>query len=161
MKYLIIEDEKAAARNLKAMLEQLAPDMELIDVLDSVADTIDWFGCHAMPELVFMDIHLADTTAYDEYALRAFKVNSIDYLLKPIDKEEMRSALAKLERLHPIRPAEPDFLKLMQALQRAENYKTHFLVPVKGDKLLPLAVNSVSYFYIAEKNMSSTRPSTS
>ena len=59
MKYLIIEDEKAAARNLKAMLEQLAPDMELIDVLDSVADTIDWFGCHAMPELVFMDIHLA------------------------------------------------------------------------------------------------------
>lgn len=107
MKYLIIEDEKAAARNLKAMLEQLAPDMELIDVLDSVADTIDWFGCHAMPELVFMDIHLADgsafeifehtditcpiifTTAYDEYALRAFKVNSIDYLLKPIDKEEM------------------------------------------------------------------------
>ena len=52
MKYLIIEDEKAAARNLKAMLEQLAPDMELIDVLDSVADTIDWFGCHAMPELV-------------------------------------------------------------------------------------------------------------
>ena len=168
MKYLIIEDEKAAARNLKAMLEQLAPDMELIDVLDSVADTIDWFGCHTMPELVFMDIHLADgsafeifehtditcpiifTTAYDEYALRAFKVNSIDYLLKPIDKEEMQAALTKLERLHPVRPAEPDFLKLMQNLQRAENYKTHFLVPVKGDKLLPLAVNSVSYFYIAD-----------
>ncbi len=168
MKYLIIEDEKAAARNLKAMLEQLAPDMELIDVLDSVADTIDWFGCHAMPELVFMDIHLADgsafeifehtditcpiifTTAYDEYALRAFKVNSIDYLLKPIDKEEMQAALTKLERLHPVRPAEPDFLKLMQNLQRAENYKTHFLVPVKEDKLLPLAVNSVSYFYIAD-----------
>ena len=168
MKYLIIEDEKAAARNLKAMLEQLAPDMELIDVLDSVADTIDWFGCHAMPELVFMDIHLADgsafeifehtditcpiifTTAYDEYALRAFKVNSIDYLLKPIDKEEMQAALTKLERLHPVRPAEPDFLKLMQNLQRAENYKTHFLVPVKGDKLLPLAVNSASYFYIAD-----------
>ena len=64
MKYLIIEDEKAAARNLKAMLEQLSPDMELIDVLDSVADPIDWVGCHAMPELVFMDIHLADGTAF-------------------------------------------------------------------------------------------------
>ena len=73
MKYLIIEDEKAAARNLKAMLEQLAPDMELIDVLDSVADTIDWFGCHAMPELVFMDIHLADGSpriAYQKLGIR-------------------------------------------------------------------------------------------
>lgn len=168
MKYLMIEDEKAAARNLKAVLEQVAPEMELIDILDSVADAIDWFDTHPMPELVFMDIHLADgsafeifdhtditcpiifTTAYDEYALRAFKVNSIDYLLKPIDKEEMRAALTKLKRLHSTSSPEPDFLKLMQTLKRTENYKTHFLVPVKGDKLLPLAVSSISYFYINE-----------
>lgn len=168
MKYLMIEDEKAAARNLKAVLEQVAPEMELIDILDSVADAIDWFDTHPMPELVFMDIHLADgsafeifdhtditcpiifTTAYDEYALRAFKVNSIDYLLKPIDKEEMRAALNKLNRLHSTSSPEPDFLKLMQTLKRTENYKTHFLVPVKGDKLLPLAVSSISYFYINE-----------
>lgn len=129
MKALIIEDEKAAVRNLTAVLAEVAPEVEVIDVLDSVADAIDWFALHSMPELVFMDIHLADgaafeifdhtdiacpvifTTAYDEYALRAFKVNSIDYLLKPIGEEDIRAALAKLEHLHGGRPEEPDFLE--------------------------------------------------
>lgn len=115
-----------------------------------------------------MDIHLADgsafeifehtditcpiifTTAYDEYALRAFKVNSIDYLLKPIGEEEMRAALAKLKQLRTVRPAEPDLRTLMRTLKREENYKTHLLVPVKGDKLLPLAVNTVCCFYITD-----------
>lgn len=142
--------------------------MEVIEALDSVADAIDWFTTHPMPELVFMDIHLADgsafeifeymditcpvifTTAYDEYALRAFKVNSIDYLLKPIGEEDMRAALAKLKHLHATRSDEPDFLKLIRTLKREESYKTHFLVPAKGDKLLPLAVETISFFYIAE-----------
>ncbi|WP_418696274.1 LytR/AlgR family response regulator transcription factor [Bacteroides sp.] len=168
MKALIIEDEKAAVRNLTAVLEQVAPDMEVIGILDSVADAIDWFAVQPMPQLVFLDIHLADgsafeifehaditcpiifTTAYDEYALRAFKVNSIDYLLKPIGEEEVRAALAKLEHLHGTHSDEPDFLRLIRTLKREESYKTHFLVPVKGDKLMPLAVDTVSYFYIAE-----------
>lgn len=168
MKALIIEDEKAAVRNLTAVLAEVAPEVEVIDVLDSVADAIDWFALHSMPELVFMDIHLADgsafeifdhtdiacpvifTTAYDEYALRAFKVNSIDYLLKPIGEEDIRAALAKLEHLHGGRPEEPDFLKLIRTLKKEESYKTHFLVPAKGDKLLPLAVDMISYFYIAD-----------
>lgn len=168
MKALIVEDEKAAVRNLTAVLEEVAPDMEVIDTLDSVADAIDWFTTHTMPELVFMDIHLADgsafeifehtditcpvifTTAYDEYALRAFKVNSIDYLLKPIGEEDVRAALAKLKSLHGARTDEPDFLKLIHALKREESYKTHFLVPAKGDKLLPLSVDMISYFYIAD-----------
>lgn len=168
MKALIIEDEKAAVRNLTALLADVAPDMEVIEALDSVADAIDWFTTHPMPELVFMDIHLADgsafeifeymditcpvifTTAYDEYALRAFKVNSIDYLLKPIGEEDMRAALAKLKHLHATRSDEPDFLKLIRTLKREESYKTHFLVPAKGDKLLPLAVETISFFYIAE-----------
>lgn len=168
MKVLIIEDEKAAVRNLTALLADVAPEMEVIDILDSVADTIEWFGTHPMPELVFMDIHLADgsafeifehtditcpvifTTAYDEYALRAFKVNSIDYLLKPIGEEDMHAALAKLSHLHGKRSDESDFLKMIRALQREESYKTHFLVPSKGDKLLPLAVEVISFFYIAE-----------
>ncbi|WP_301706572.1 LytTR family DNA-binding domain-containing protein, partial [uncultured Parabacteroides sp.] len=95
MKALIIEDEKAAVRNLQALLSEVAPDMEILAVLDSITETIDWFGTHDMPDLVFLDIHLADgsafeifghveiscpiifTTAYDEYALKAFKVNSI------------------------------------------------------------------------------------
>lgn len=168
MKTLIIEDEKAAVRNVKAVLGQVAPDIEIIDVLDCVEDAIDWFRMHPMPELVFMDIHLADgsafeifehtdiscpiifTTAYDEYALRAFKVNSIAYLLKPIGEDDMRAALFKLKQLSAAPPVEPDLRTLMHNLKREENYKTHILVPVKGDKLLPLAVNTVFYFYIAD-----------
>lgn len=168
MKALIVEDEKAAVRNLKAVIGQAAPDVEVIDVLDCVSDAIDWFHTHTMPDLVFMDIHLADgsafeifehaeiscpiifTTAYDEYALRAFKVNSIDYLLKPIGADDLRVALAKLKRLRISPSSEPDVKALMRTMRREDSYKTHFLVPVKGDKLLPLAVNSVAYFYIAD-----------
>lgn len=168
MKTLIVEDEKAAVRNLTAVLEQVAPEHEVIGILDSVADVLEWFASHPMPELVFMDIHLADgsafeifenvditcpvifTTAYDEYALKAFKVNSIDYLLKPIAEEDVKAALLKLKKLHGVPAEEPEFLKLIRTLKREENYKTHFLVPAKGDKLLPLAVTDISYFYIAD-----------
>lgn len=169
MKVLIIEDEKAAVRNLTAVLATVASDLEIIDVLDRVVDAIDWFVAHAMPELIFMDIHLADgsafeifehtkitcpvifTTAYDEYALRAFKVNSVDYLLKPINESDVRAALIKLKNLYGTpRSAENDFLKLIYSLKREENYKTHFLIPAKGDKLLPLSVNMISCFYIAD-----------
>lgn len=168
MKTLIVEDEKAAVRNLTAVLEQVAPEQEIIGILDSVADALDWFASHPMPELVFMDIHLADgsafeifenvditcpvifTTAYDEYALKAFKVNSIDYLLKPIAEADVRTALLKLKKLHSASADEPDFLKLIRTLKKEESYKTHFLVPAKGDKLLPLAVNEIFYFYIAD-----------
>lgn len=113
MKALIIEDEKAAVRNLMALLGEVDPDIEVIDVLDSITDSVEWFQSHPMPELIFLDIHLADgsafeifghvdiscpvifTTAYDEYALKAFKVNSVDYLLKPIDADDIRKALDK------------------------------------------------------------------
>ena len=110
MKIVIIEDEKAAVRNLTSLLNEIKPNGEIVTILDSISSTIEWFSSHPMPELVFMDIHLADgsafeifnhinitcpiifTTAYDEYALRAFKVNSIDYLLKPIGKEDIEHA---------------------------------------------------------------------
>lgn len=116
MKALIIEDEKAAVRNLMALLGEVDPDIEVIDVLDSITDSVEWFQSHPMPELIFLDIHLADgsafeifghvdiscpiifTTAYDEYALKAFKVNSVDYLLKPIDADDIRKALDKNPR---------------------------------------------------------------
>ena len=117
MKALIIEDEKAAVRNLMALLGEVDPDIEVIDVLDSITDSVEWFQSHPMPELIFLDIHLADgsafeifghvdiscpvifTTAYDEYALKAFKVNSVDYLLKPIDADDIRKALDKLSKI--------------------------------------------------------------
>lgn len=173
MKVLIIEDEKAAVRNLKALLTEVVPDTEFLAVLDSITECIEWFKTHAMPELVFMDIHLADgsafeifehvdvtcpiifTTAYDEYALRAFKVNSIDYLLKPIGKSDIQKALNKFKRLErglPALPAslpEPDYVKLIREIRQQENYKTHFLIPAKGDKLIPISVDMIFFFYIS------------
>ena len=163
MKTVIIEDEKAAVRNLTSLL-------------DSINSTIEWFGIHPMPELVFMDIHLADgsafeifdhisitcpiifTTAYDEYALRAFKVNSIDYLLKPIGKEDIEHAFEKLDNLQDTIPEngsrrenkEEELLHLIHSLKKQENYKTHFLIPIKGDKLLPVSIDMIQLFYIKD-----------
>ena len=167
MNALIIEDEKAAVRNLTALLSEAAPHIGVVAVLDSIAESIDWFRANAMPDLIFLDIHLADgsafeifehvdiscpiifTTAYDEYALRAFKVNSIDYLLKPIGGSDIRKAIGKLEQLRSEAPSkEFDYSRLIHVLKRQENYKTHFLVPVKGDKLLPLSVDMILFFYI-------------
>ena len=172
MKALIIEDEKAAVRNLKALLCDEAPDIEIIAVLDSITESVEWFRANPMPELIFLDIHLADgssfeifehvditcpiifTTAYDEYALRAFKVNSIDYLLKPIGQSDIRKAIGKLRQLKAELPVkEPDYSSLINVLKRQESYKTHFLVPVKGDKLLPLSVDMILFFYIHEGNV--------
>lgn len=177
MKTVIIEDEKAAVRNLVSLLNEVKPEAEVMTVLDSIGATIEWFGNHPMPELVFMDIHLADgsafeifdhisitcpiifTTAYDEYALRAFKVNSIDYLLKPIGKEDVEHAFVKLGSLQEIADRETggshsrqeqELLQLIHSLKTQENYKTHFLVPVKGDKLLPVSVDMIQLFYIKD-----------
>lgn len=174
MKAVIIEDEKAAVRNLIALLAEVAPTMEVTAILDSIAESVEWFASHSLPDLVFMDIHLADgsafgifqhteiscplifTTAYDEYALKAFKVNSIDYLLKPIAAEDVVHALRKLELLQgtsvPFR-AESNLQGLLQSLKQQECYKTHFLIPQKGDKLLPLAADAILYFYITDGNV--------
>lgn len=176
MKTVIIEDEKAAVRNLISLLNEVKPDAEVVTVLDSISSVIEWLNCSPMPELIFMDIHLADgsafeifehikitcpiifTTAYDEYALRAFKVNSIDYLLKPIGKEDIRDAFSKLENLQESHPEdagrqhlhEKELLQLMRSLNKQENYKTHFLIPMKGDKLLPVSIDMIQLFYIKD-----------
>ncbi|MCD8193690.1 MAG: LytTR family DNA-binding domain-containing protein [Tannerellaceae bacterium] len=169
MKVVIIEDEKAAVRNLRALLSEQEKEMEILAEPDSVTESIDWFRTQPMPGLLFMDIHLADgsafeifefvditcpvifTTAYNEYALKAFKVNSIDYLLKPIGQEDIRKALQKLEQLTGTAGSpQPDYHNLLKVLRQKESYKTHFLVPVKGDKLLPLPVETIFYFHIED-----------
>lgn len=177
MRTVIIEDEKAAVRNLTSLLGEIEQEVGLVAVLDSIGATIEWFSTHPTPDLVFMDIHLADgsafeifehisitcpiifTTAYDEYALRAFKVNSIDYLLKPIGKEDIEHAFDKLGSLHgsstlsdTSNPTsqEDELLQLIHSLKKQENYKTHFLIPLKGDKLLPISVDMIQLFYIKE-----------
>ena len=114
MKILIIEDEILAAERLSDLIRKYDSGIQILDTLDSVRESVNWFNNNSAPDLCFMDIQLADglsfdifektsvecpiifTTAYDEYAIRAFKVNSIDYLLKPIDLEELRNALQKM-----------------------------------------------------------------
>lgn len=175
MKTIIIEDERAAVRNLTTLLSEVAPDVEVIATLDSITETVEWFRSHPSPELVFLDIHLADgsafeifehvditcpvifTTAYDEYALKAFKVNSVDYLLKPIGEEDIRKALDKLKILRSGLSVEKsdsgmeaDIRQLIRVLKQEKSYKTHFLVPVKGDKLVPLSVDLILFFYITD-----------
>lgn len=172
MRIFIIEDEKAALRNLKAILEEVCPETEIVGEADSISESIEWLESNDMPELIFMDIHLADgsafeifdhikitcpiifTTAYDEYALKAFKVNSIDYLLKPINAEDLKKAFVKLDQLvlHKSDSEKQNDIinEIVKKLNKEENYKSHFLIPVKGDKFVPLTVNSILFFYISD-----------
>jgi two-component system response regulator LytT len=167
MKVIIVEDELAACDNLSYLLTKINADIEVIQVLDTVKATVDYFSNPHDGVLVFMDIHLADgisfeifdqveinipiifTTAYDQYALKAFKVNSIDYLLKPIDKEELSDALDRYEALNQKKGIdEVQMNSLLQLIQtKAENFKKTFLVSV-GDQLVPVKTADIAYFFI-------------
>lgn len=170
MKTLIIEDETAAAVNLRALLSEVEPTIEVIEVIESVAESVDYLRSNPMPELIFMDIHLADgdsfkifkhvdvqcpiifTTAYDQYALEAFKVNSIDYLLKPIAEEDLRRSLEKLRRLSaPEREAAIERTKTM-ADEPRQIQQNVFLVQVR-DRIRPLRADEVAYFYTSEERV--------
>ncbi len=174
MKAVIIEDEHLAAQALESLVAEVDPDMEILIVLQSIDESVEWFQSHSMPDLVFMDIHLADgssfsifdevnitcpiifTTAYDEYALKAFEVNSVDYLLKPINKSDMERALNKAKRLAGTKEAFTDQSELISKLMLSINnskqasYKSSLLVSIK-DKLIPLAVKEIAYIYIDTK----------
>lgn len=166
MKVLIIEDEKAAVRNLKAILQEVVPQADILAVTDSIAESVEWFSHHPMPDVIFMDIHLADgsafeifehikitapiifTTAYDEYALKAFKVNSVDYLLKPISESDLKQAIDKLRKLQK-GVGDPKFESFISNFREHLKYKTHFLVPTKGDKLSLVPVCDIQYFFVS------------
>ncbi len=170
MKVVIIEDETAAALNLKSILRQVAPSVEVVAELESVAESVEWFETHASPDLVLMDIHLADgesfrifdrvpvtapvvfTTAYDQYALEAFRVNSIDYLLKPIKEEDVRRALDKLRRLSELdRNRYSERVERMAA--RANEQQQAFLVRMR-DKLIPLRREDIAYCHTSAERVS-------
>ena len=169
MKALIIEDETAAARNLAAILRQAAPEVEVVATLESVAESIEWLRANPEPELLFMDIHLADgdsfrifdaveitapvifTTAYDRYALEAFKVNSIDYLLKPLNEADVRRALAKLRRLTSAeRSSYGSRVRSLASGQR--DREEVFLVHVR-DRIIPLQRDRIAYCYTANERV--------
>jgi len=165
MRAIIVEDEMLAARNLQAILNELG-NVQVIAVLDSITETVEWFSCNPQPDLMFLDIHLADgsafeifdrteircpvifTTAYDEYALKAFKVNSIDYLLKPIDIVAVQRALKKLQGLTVTDKMQDAVNQLMASFRATSTWKTHFLVPAKGDKLIPVQAIDIAFFFI-------------
>ena len=170
MKAIIIEDESVAAQALQSLIQELSPEMEVVSILQTIEESVEWFEENAMPDLVFMDIHLADgssfaifekvqitcpiifTTAYDEYALKAFEVNSIDYLLKPINKSDLERALNKFKNL----TSKPNNASLEGLLAQMGNlkkkYKTCFLIPER-DKLIPLAINKIAYIFIDTKTV--------
>lgn len=168
MKAVIIEDEKIAAELLKNLICQLDENIEVVTVLQTVEDSVEWLNSNQHPDILFVDIHLADgssfsifektevkcpivfTTAYDEYALKAFEVNSIDYLLKPINKDDLQRALNKYKNLKGEKH-EIDYKTLISRFlteaENVNNYKEHFLVPER-DKLVPLAAKDIAYVYI-------------
>ena len=168
MRVLIIEDETAASENLIAMLQEIDSEIEVLQVLESVQQTVRWLSSHPAPDLIFMDIHLSDgsaftlfqemevtvpivfTTAYDQYALDAFTVNSVDYLLKPIKTSELTRALDKFKRC--TQSDVMDYLQRMMKMRSAGsgNYTTSLLVPVK-DKLVPVSMDDVACIYSTDR----------
>ena len=166
MTVLIIEDEAAAARRLEKMVLDIEPDATIPGKPDSVESAVEWLSTHPAPDLILMDIHLADgsafeifrltdilcpvifTTAYDEYALKAFRVNSIDYLLKPVQAEMVASALSKLRSLRGTANIGEDLKKLIASIIQEKTYKTHFLLPLRGDRFIPLTVADIAFIYI-------------
>ena len=171
MKALIIEDEVLAAQSLQKLITEVAPDTEIIDVLQSIEESVAWFDENPMPDLVFMDIHLADgssfaifektqitcpiifTTAYDEYALKAFEVSSIDYLLKPINRNDLERAMNKYNALVGEKTGNSEAIEhLLNQIGLKKNYKSCFLVPER-DKLIPLPTSNIAYIYIDTKTV--------
>jgi DNA-binding LytR/AlgR family response regulator len=170
---IIVEDETAAAVNLRSMLASIDSNVEVLAVLESVEEAVEFFSSDVEADVVFMDIHLADgesfrifqsvdinipiifTTAYDEYALQAFKVNSIDYILKPYKEEELRRALDKLERLTVgERTMQKDSREKMVREVHGDNMQT-MLLRYK-DKLIPVTADEVAFFYTSEERVTVT-----
>ncbi|MCP4521902.1 MAG: response regulator transcription factor [Cytophagales bacterium] len=169
MKVLIIEDERFSAERLKQQLSSIDKDIIVLDILDSVEKSIDWFQNNEA-ELVFLDIHLADTnsfeifkkveiktpiiftTAYNQYAIQAFKLNSIDYLLKPIDIEELEIAVNKFKEIYQVAsPPTVETNVLENLLQKKESFKKRFLVK-KGAQFKSILSQDIVYF-VSEKKL--------
>lgn len=160
---VIVEDETAAAVNLRSMLMAIDPSTEVVATLESVEEGVEFFTQPFDADVVFMDIHLADgesfrifqsvdikvpiifTTAYDEYALQAFKVNSVDYLLKPFKEEDLRRALDKLDRLTGAERAEERERRDKMVAEAQPSVET-MLVRYK-DKIIPVKMDDVAFFY--------------
>lgn len=170
---IIVEDETAAVVNLRSMLAAIEPEAEVVAVLESVEEAVEYFSKDAVADVVFMDIHLADgdsfrifqsvdidipiifTTAYDEYALEAFKVNSIDYLLKPFKEEELRRAIDKLCRLTKLERDEQR-TKRNRMAEEVQTHEVQTMLLRYKDKIIPVGVDEVAFFYTSSERVTLT-----
>ncbi|WP_299257669.1 LytTR family DNA-binding domain-containing protein [uncultured Aquimarina sp.] len=165
IKAIIVEDEIAASKNLINLLYQENPEIEIIEVLDSVKSSVQYFSKYTDFDLIFMDIHLGDgicfeifeeielntpiifTTAYDQYAIEAFKINSLYYILKPIREKELMNAIAKFKKNAHILEQKQFNLLLKSLKTSKQKYHTSFLIPNRGD-IIPVKVKDFAFFYI-------------
>ncbi|MFW6289324.1 MAG: LytR/AlgR family response regulator transcription factor [Mariniphaga sp.] len=166
MNVVIIEDERLAADKLASFLKQIDSEVKIAARLESVGESVDWLINNAQPDLIFMDIQLDDgisfeifesvkidvpvifTTAFDQYAIRAFKVNSIDYLLKPVDKEALKGALEKYRKIHAPANVDEKISKVFEQL--VTSWKTRFFIKV-GNHFQSVPVGEIVAFFVEER----------
>src|SRR5438874_5022655 len=171
MKVFIVEDEELAVKKLRKTLESVDSTAQVVGVADSISSSVNWLQNNPAPDLILMDIELCDgqsfeifdrvdvkstvifTTSYDEYALKAFKVNSVDYLLKPVQKEDLQAALAKLQNMKAIYGAQhsstlnvESLVKELQSKLQPKGFRKRFLVK-HAQKLVSVEVEEIAYFY--------------
>jgi DNA-binding LytR/AlgR family response regulator len=174
MKVLIVEDEELAVEKLRLMILAMEKDVEIAGTIGSIKKTVEWLKANAPPDIILMDIELSDghsfeifnqvevetpvifTTSYDEYALKAFKVNSIDYLLKPIQKSDLKLAFDKYRKLQLNKGETASSLHIqllieeLQSKAGSKEYRKRFLVK-QGQKQMPIEVDDIAYFYIFDR----------
>ncbi len=171
MRVAIIEDEHLTAERIKTLLHRIDPGIIVLTIIDSVRTAVQWFSQHENPDLVFMDIQLADglsfdiferikidypvifITAYQEYAIKAFKVNSVDYLLKPISEENLRAALVKYQNFFALKKAMPVVgYEVLNSIREmiSKPYKSRFMIKV-GEHIRSVDVKEILYFYSMQK----------
>ena len=164
MRTIIIEDEEFAARRLENLIKECDPTIEVVAKLQSVKESVAWLKANTQPDLIFLDIQLEDdlsfaifeqvkvqskiifTTAFDEYAIKAFKHNSIDYLLKPINREELCNAINKYKNWDKTGSKVIDAEELRKLLNPQQIYRERFMVSV-GDRLKSIQVADIAYFF--------------
>lgn len=167
MKAVIIEDEEIIAKVLLGKINKVAPDVQVVEILPSLKTARKWFGENAEPDVLFMDIQLSDgvsfdlfnhfnlqcpvifTTAYDEYAIRAFKVNGVDYLLKPIDEDDLKKAIDKSRTMLDRKSSPADINELIKALANpassSSKYKQKFIVNIRN-QWMPINTKDIACF---------------